>query len=239
MRATKVLLIESVRANGASFASGLQRKYDVQIVHSGKQGLLLAQTKRPDIVVLDAASMHTSGDRICARLRASLGELPIIHIRPEGMKNGHSDADVLLYPPFTYRKLVNRIERFVEDADTANNQLEAGPFALNLEQQTLVTANTENKLTPKLAALMQLFVQNQNQILNRKFIMQTVWKTDYTGDTRTLDVHVRWLRKIIEPEPRKPRYITTVRGVGYRFAIPNGAPEAPSEEAPHIPPADS
>ncbi len=231
MRATKVLLIENARNNGISFAASLKRKYHVQIANSGKQGIALALEKHPDVIVLDAASLRTSGDRICARLRSSVGQTPIIHIRPKDDSPDNNPADVLLSPPFTARKLINRIERFAISLE--GKVLEQGPFTLNLEQQTLVTPWSEKKLTPKLVTLMELFMQNQNQTLERKNIMQTVWKTDYMGDTRTLDVHIRWLRKVVEPNPRKPKYITTVRGVGYQFTIPepDEAADARSSQA--------
>ena len=139
MKTTKVLLIESARQNGtASFAVSLKRKkYDVQIVHSGKQGLIFAADQRPDVIVLDAASLRTSGDRISARLRNSLGNLPIIHIRPQECAPGFSPADVVLTPPFTARKLINRIERFV--IATEDEVLTVGPFTLSVEQNTLTT----------------------------------------------------------------------------------------------------
>jgi DNA-binding response OmpR family regulator len=155
--------------------------------------------------------MHPAARRI--------GALPIIHIRDAGSEPAPSDADVLLSLPFTARKLINRIERFAV-ASAESKVLEAGPFSLNLEQQTLTTPWNEKKLTPKLVTLMELFLENQEQTLDRKRIMQKVWNTDYIGDTRTLDVHIRWLRKVVEPDPRKPQYITTVRGKGYRFVIP-------------------
>jgi DNA-binding response OmpR family regulator len=218
MRATKVLLIESARDNSVSFAASLKRKYQVQIAHSGKQGLVMAFDRRPDVIVVDAASLRTSGDRICSKLRAALGELPIIHIRAAGTPPTPSEADVLLSLPFTSRKLINRIERFAV-ASVESKVLETGPFSLNLEHQTLTTPWSEKKLTPKLVTLMEMFMQNPEQTLGRKQIMQKVWNTDYIGDTRTLDVHIRWLRKVVEPNPRKPQYITTVRGEGYYFSF--------------------
>lgn len=112
MKTTKVLLIENASNDGVSFAAALKRKYQVQVAHSGKQGLVMAQERRPDVVVLDAPSLRTSGDRICARLRLILGETPIIHIRPSAQSADESFADVLLIPPFTARKLINRIERY-------------------------------------------------------------------------------------------------------------------------------
>ncbi len=165
--------------------------------------------------------MRTSGDRISARLRAQLGDLPIIHIRPEGAAAADNPADVILSPPFTSRKLINRVQRYIKTPEA--EVLSIGPFNLSLEQGTLTTPWGEKKLTPKLAELMELFLRDQDNTLERKHIMQTIWKTDYMGDTRTLDVHIRWLRKVVEPEPRKPKYITTVRGVGYCFKLPEGS----------------
>ncbi|NLX09070.1 MAG: response regulator transcription factor [Chloroflexi bacterium] len=217
-------MIENARSNGTSFAAALKRRYHVQVAHSGKQGLALALAARPDVIVLDAVSLRTSGDRICARLRSGLGELPIIHIRPADSPNGESVADMLLTPPFTSRKLVNRIEHFAPPATGA--LLEVGQFVLNLEQQTLTTPWCEKKLTPKLVAMAELFLRHPNEVLERRMLMQQIWKTDYMGDTRTLDVHIRWIREVMEPTPQKPQYIKTIRGVGYRFVLPDGSESA-------------
>ncbi|MBN1681417.1 MAG: response regulator transcription factor [Anaerolineae bacterium] len=218
MGAKKVLLIENARLNGTSFAAALQRKYQLEIAHSGKQGLSIAQSMQPDIVVLDAASLRTSGNRICFRLRICLGEMPIIHIRPSDAKTEESPADVLLIPPFTSRKLINRIERLVSVDE--GEVLQVGPFCLNLERHLITTPWSEKKLTPKLFALFDIFLRNPNQTLERKYLMQKVWQTDYMGDTRTLDVHIRWIRQIVEPTPGKKQYLQTVRGIGYRFDLP-------------------
>lgn len=183
----------------------------------------MARKELPTVIVLDAASLRTSGNRISFSLRAALEQMPIIHIRA-AEATGNSAADVLLVPPFTARKLTNRIDRLTVPVEGAH--LQVGPFSLNAQSQTLTTPWTEKKLTPKLVELMELFMGNLNNTLERKYIMQQVWKTDYMGDTRTLDVHIRWLRKAVEPNPRKPQYITTVRGVGYRFVVPAGADEA-------------
>lgn len=221
MRAKKVLLIENARNNGTSFAASLKRKYQVQVASSGKQGLTIALLMRPDIIVLDAASLRTSGNRICAMLRDKLTEMPIIHIQTADARTDDSSAaDVRLTLPFTSRKLINRIERFVPSVAVGGEMLEVGPFCLNSEQQTLTTPWAEKKLTPKLVALLEVFMRNPNQTLERRFIMQQVWKTDYMGDTRTLDVHIRWIREILEPVPRQTKYLKTVRGVGYRLVIP-------------------
>ncbi len=214
----KVLLIERARNNSTSFAASLRRRYEVYIVHSGKQALPMVRREHPDVIVLDAISLRTSGDRIVARLREQLGDVPIIHLRemPKGKRT--SVADVVLSPKFTSRKLINRIERFV--SAPAVDILDVGPFSLNLKQRKLISPKGETTLTPKLTLLLRMFMQHPGKTLAREELMKGVWKTAYMGDTRTLYVHVRWLRREIEPNPRKPQYIVTVRGVGYRFQLP-------------------
>ena len=226
MRA-KVLLIERVRNNSSSFAASLQRRYDVCIAHSGKQAIPLARQEHPDVIVLDAISLRTSGDRIVTRLREQLGDVPIIHLRETPKSKRTSVADVVLSPKFTARKIVNRIERFV--SIPAEDILNVGPFRLNLKQRKLNSPKGETTLTPKLARLMGMFLQNPGRTLARETLMRGVWKTAYMGDTRTLYVHVRWLRREIEPDPHKPQYIVTVRGVGYRFQLPE---EKKSDDTP-------
>jgi DNA-binding response OmpR family regulator len=218
MGTTRVLLIESARHNGGAFSASLQRKYEVSIAHTGKQGLAMALESPPNVIVLDAASLRTSGDRISMRLREQLTGTPIIHIKPQNAERGHSVAHVMLFLPFTIRKLSNRIERYAAEPE-AGKVRELGPFNLNLETRTLTTPWNEKKLTPKLVALMSLFLQHPDQTLERKHIMRQVWDTDYVEDTRTLDVHMRWLRQVVEPNPRKPKYLVTKRGVGYSFII--------------------
>ncbi len=240
----KVLLIERARNNSASFAASLRRRYEVHIAHSGKQALPLARREHPDVIVLDAISLRTSGDRIVARLREQLGDVPIIHLRETPKSKRASVADVVLSPKFTARKIINRIERFV--SPQTENILNVGPFRLNLKQRKLISPKGETTLTPKLARLMWMFLQNAGKTLDREALMRGVWKTAYMGDTRTLYVHVRWLRREIEPNPRKPQYIVTVRGVGYRFQLPddgtrpkaskaNGSPSPKNKRKPRPP----
>jgi DNA-binding response OmpR family regulator len=221
MDAPKVLLIESVRANGKSFARALRKRYDLSLAYSGKQGLVVAQELLPDVVVLDAVSMRTTGDRICHTLRAYLPDTPIIHIRvPFEGKERTSPADVFLHYPFTWRKLINRVKRFVESQDKGGEILEAGTIRLNVPKRLLTVGEKEKRLTPKLAGLAELFLKHPHAVIARKTIIQQVWNTEYMGDTRTLDVHIRWLREVLETNPSHPTVITTVRGVGYRLVPP-------------------
>jgi DNA-binding response OmpR family regulator len=162
--------------------------------------------------------MRTSGDRLCLTLRNTIRETPLIHIKPSpAAKSSASVADVLLYMPFTYRKLYNRIDRFAVNQE--GHVLSQGIFRLNTQQHILTTPNGDQKLTPKLAKLMEVLMKNVNQVVERKELIKQVWETDYMGDTRTLDVHIRWIRQAVEADPNHPQYIKTVRGKGYMLAI--------------------
>ena len=97
--------------------------------------------------------------------------------------------------------------------------LRIADWALDLDKRQVFTGNGPQRLTPQLCRLLEVFMRNHEQILSRKFLMKEVWETDYTGDTRTLEVHVCWLRKKIEEDPHNPRYLRTVRGVGYHFSV--------------------
>ncbi|MBN2472575.1 MAG: response regulator transcription factor [Anaerolineae bacterium] len=217
----KVLLIESVRANGKSFSPALAKRYDLTLAYSGKQGIVLAQDLLPDVVILDAVSMRTSGDRICHKLRGFLPDTPIIHIRPplEGAEASIA-ADVVLHQPLTWRKLVNRVKRFVAAPQKDEDLLRVGVLSLNVTKRILMVGDEEKRLTPKLVGLAEIFFKHPNTVIARKTLIQQVWKTEYMGDTRTLDVHVRWLREALEADPSHPRIITTIRGVGYRLVPP-------------------
>jgi DNA-binding response OmpR family regulator len=96
----------------------------------------------------------------------------------------------------------------------------AGDFLFELEARSVIRAGKARKLTPKAAQLLHAFVTHSGETLTRRWLMKEVWDTDYTGDTRTLDVHVRWIRVAIEHDPGSPEYLRTVRGVGYRFDAP-------------------
>jgi DNA-binding response OmpR family regulator len=120
--------------------------------------------------------------------------------------------------PFTARKVINRVVRLLDHRQ--GGVLKAGRLTLNLQTRCVSHGDVTHRLTPKQCDLLQVFMVHEGTTLTRRFLMATVWNTDYMGDTRTLDVHVRWLRERIEDNPSKPQYLRTVRGVGYRFGVP-------------------
>jgi DNA-binding response OmpR family regulator len=124
---------------------------------------------------------------------------------------------VVLHLPFTARKLLNRIIPLLPADET--QILHAGPIRLNLRLKKVRCKGREARLTPRLVRLLQILMEHSGEMLRREDLFREVWNTAYVGDTRTLDVHISWLREAIEEDPRRPRFIKTVRGVGYRLDI--------------------
>lgn len=220
MATTKILLLEVQRANSLSFAAVLEKRgYTVAVERVPQTALKRSQSISPDLVVLNAASLKTSGARICRQIKANLKTIPVVIVADKkNVPDGNCGAAATLIIPFTPRKLLNSVARLLPGDDSAS--LQVGPIKLNLAQRRISCGGREERVTPKQARLLEYFLRNPNQILTRKAIIKHVWDTDYTGDTRTLDVHMSWLRRVIEPSPRKPRYLKTLRGQGYRLDLP-------------------
>ncbi len=214
-----ILLIEGKRADRPSFFLGLSRKgYQVDTVSNGSAALAYVAEKKPQLILIDAASMRTSGKRICRSLRLAAPGVPVILIiEPEYGSADEFDADAVLLQPFTLQKLLNRI-RPLMPADE-DNMLKAGPLLLNPEQRWVRCHNRQVRLTPRLISLLKILMDHPGEVIERSHLFRQVWETAYVGDTRTLDVHVSWLRQAIEEDPRNPVLIKTVRGVGYRLDI--------------------
>ena len=217
----KVLLIEKDASTLSSFRPRLEKKgYTVSAVRSRKKALEQVGDDKPDLIILDATSPRLDGGRTCQALRQEVGEVLIILVFEEGRNSGQADADFHLTTPFTFRKLSNRIKRAVQSIEQSGETLQVGGLVLNLDRRSVSRGQEKHQLTPKELRLLEVFMRNPGRVLSRKFLMKNVWETDYVGDTRTLDVHVRWIREKIEENPSSPLYVRTVRGVGYRFEVP-------------------
>jgi DNA-binding response OmpR family regulator len=217
----KVFLIGKYVSTLRSLGPSLKKRgYIVSTVRSRKKALEQVGTDKPDLIVVDATSPRLDGGRTCQALRQKVGEVPIILISKEGSGSGRAEADFYLTAPFTFRKLANRIKRAVQSSEQSGETLQVGGLILNLDRRSVTSGKKKHQLTPKECSLLETFMRNPGKVLSRKFLMKNVWDTDYLGDTRTLDVHVRWIREKIEENPSSPVYLCTVRGVGYRFEAP-------------------
>ncbi len=170
-----------------------------------------------ELVVVNAASMRTSGVRICQSLKQARGDLPVILIVDPDKKIQKGTADVILSLPFTVQKLVNRVRPLLPG--DGKNSVQAGPIRLDVEHKRVRSLGKNARLTPRLVKLLQILIKHRGEVIERETLFKQVWDTTYTGDTRTLDVHISWLRKAIELDPDNPRFLKTIRGVGYRLDV--------------------
>jgi DNA-binding response OmpR family regulator len=215
----KILWIEGRRIVGPTFVPGLRKKgYEVETVTTGKEALSRIPDVDPDLVVLNAASMRSTGTRICQSLRDATDGVPVLVISDvEQTDPEELCANVVLCLPFTTRKLVNRIRPLLPG--DGEQVIKVGPIRLDLERKRVRCHGRQATLTPRLAYLLKILMEHPGEAMERGELFREVWNTEYTGDTRTLDVHVSWLRRAIESDPRKPKYLKTIRGVGYRLDV--------------------
>jgi DNA-binding response OmpR family regulator len=214
-----ILLIEGKRADRPSFMAGLVKKgFNVESVPNGSTALQFLEKQKPKAVIIDAASMRTTGTRICSDIHKRSKKLPLLLILPEKNNIESEDcADEILVMPFTIQKLLNRLNPYLTPSPV--KVLEAGPIKLDLDQRWVYCRGQRARLTPQLFILMEMLMRHPGMAITREELFSTLWETDYLGDTRSLDVHISWLRQAIEKDPRNPVYIRTERGVGYRLEV--------------------
>lgn len=218
MKKTTLLVIEGRHAEIPSFAGDLQKKgFDVVLVQNGSQAVSKIKQITPTIVVINAASLRSTGIRICLAVRKKDAKLPIILILEKDKPVDKDLADSILALPFTVQKLVNRIKALMPG--DGNNMVSAGPIRLDLENKRVRSLGKNTKLTPRLITLLQILMDKHGEVVERDALFKKVWETNYTGDTRTLDVHISWLRRAIELDPDNPKFLKTIRGVGYRLDV--------------------
>ncbi len=222
MQKAVILLVEGKRAGQNTAVQALEKAgYTVKLCHSGTAALTALKESSPHLIIFNAASMRTNGERTCRRLKKNSQELPIIHVRAaETPAEPEADADVYLLQPFTPRKLLNRVKDLLPIDHSVEETVRFGHISLCLSKKSVDAGKGEARLTPKLARLLEQFLRHPHQLLTRRELMRHVWNTDYIGDTRTLDVHIRWVREHIEVDPAKPKFLRTVRGKGYILSLP-------------------
>lgn len=215
----RILWVEGKRSVSPYFIPSLRTKgFEIESVSTGGEALEKLSRQKHYLVVVNAASMRTSGTRICQSLHSVAPKSPILLITDRELQEVKSSgADVILRLPFTTRKLVNRINPYLPGDD--KNCLKAGPIRLDTEKKRVYCESREANLTPRMVHILRLLMENPNQLIEREELFSEVWETQYTEDTRTLDVHISWLRKAIEDNPRDPKYLITVRSKGYLLDI--------------------
>lgn len=221
--ALRILFVEKEQSTADLLVPSLQRKgYEVELARSLRQALARVRSQRPELLIVDVASFGPNGYSVSDSIRSRLPALRTILLLEKGHASAGSTADEFMTKPYTTRGLLHRVKRL---ADTfASPELAVGSLAFDPDLRILRKGDSSAYLRPKEGALLEMFMRNPGRVLTRHEIMKLVWETDYMGDTRTLSVHIRWLRKKIEDDARHPRFLRTVRGVGYRFEVPADPP---------------
>jgi DNA-binding response OmpR family regulator len=218
MKKTTLLLVEGRNAEIPSFANDLQKKgFDIRLYQNGSQAASKLKQINPAVVVVNAASLRSTGVRICMSLRKKDQKVPIILILKKEKSVDKALADAVLALPFTVQKLVNRVKALMPG--DGNNLVSVGPIRLDVEHRRVRCLSKNTKLTPRLITLLHILMDKHGEVVERESLFKKVWETNYTGDTRTLDVHISWLRRALEVDPDNPKFLKTIRGVGYRLDV--------------------
>jgi DNA-binding response OmpR family regulator len=231
----KILIVEDEIALQETLAYNLQKQgYEVFLAGDGTTALEISRKIKPDLILLDIMLPGMDGFEVCRRLRSELST-PVLMLtarddeidRVVGLEVG---ADDYLTKPFSMRELVARVKamlrrvRIFRDELSANqigndlsSKLEFENLSIDIGRREVRLNNQVVNLKPKEYELLLYLVKHKNHVLSRDQILESVWGWEYIGDSRTVDVHVRWLREKIEAVPSSPSKIITVRGAGYRF----------------------
>ncbi len=230
-----ILVVEDEPALRDTLSYNLKKDgFTVEAVGDGRAALDSARTLRPDLIVLDIMLPEIDGFEVCRILRREMNT-PILMLtarddeidRVVGLEVG---ADDYLTKPFSMRELMARVKaqlrrsrllreelgRTIEHQN-AHEKLTFGNLVINLTRREVILNDEPLPLKPQEYELLLFFAEHRGQMLSREFILERVWGWDYVGDSRTVDVHVRWLRQKVEQDASEPQRIVTVRGGGYRF----------------------
>ena len=225
---TRVLVVEDEESFSDALSYMLRREgYEVEVAETGPDALNLFDRGGADLVLLDLMLPGLSGTEVCRELR-NRSKVPIIMVTARdtevdkvvGLELG---ADDYVTKPFSSRELIARVRAVLrrggEPEESATGTVEAGPVRVDVERHVVSVDGVQVSMPLKEFDLLELLLRNAGRVLTRGQLIDRVWGSDYVGDTKTLDVHVKRLRAKIEPDPGNPKYLVTVRGLGYKFEI--------------------
>ncbi|MDE3222362.1 MAG: response regulator transcription factor [Acidobacteriota bacterium] len=228
-RRTRVLVVEDEESFIEALTIGLDREgFDATIARDGQEALAMFEEGRFDVILLDLMLPKLSGLDVCRSVRAA-SDVPIIIVSAKGEEVDmvlmlEVGADDYVTKPYRLRELVARIRAVLRRRESPaayeeSDVLAFGPLRMELDARRCFVNDVEVKLRKKEFALLRLLLENPGRVLTRDVLIDRVWGSDYVGDTKTLDVHIKRLRSLIEEDPKNPELISTVRGVGYRFEV--------------------
>jgi len=223
---TRVLVVEDEESFSDVLSYMLRKEgFEVAVAATGPEAITEFDRSGADIVLLDLMLPGLSGTEVCRQIRQR-SSVPIIMVTA---RDGEIDkvvgleigADDYVTKPYSPRELTARIRavlrRRAEPEELLPTALEAGPVRMDVDRHTVSVGGSSVALPLKEFELLEMLLRNAGRVLTRGQLIDRIWGADYVGDTKTLDVHVKRLRAKIEPEPGNPRYLVTVRGLGYKF----------------------
>lgn len=223
---TKILVVEDEESFREAMEFMLRKEgYEVLLADDGEVAVDLFERKGADLILLDLMLPGLSGVDVCRRIRAS-SQVPIIMVTAKdsevdkvvGLEIG---ADDYVTKPFSSRELLARIKAVLRRSSELgledSRAFESGPVRIDVERHLVSVNGNPVSLPLKEFELLKLLISNAGRVLTRTQLIDRVWGSDYVGDTKTLDVHVKRLRSKIEPDPAHPKYLVTVRGLGYKY----------------------
>jgi two-component system response regulator RegX3 len=220
-----VLVVEDEESYSDALAYMLRKEgFQVAVAATGPDALAEFDRAGADIVLLDLMLPGLPGTEVCRQLR-QVSNVPVIMVSAKdaeidkvvGLELG---ADDYVTKPYSPRELVARVRAVLrrgQEVDLAPDTLESGRVRMDIERHLVTVDGEEVRLPLKEFELLEMFLRNSGRVLTRGQLIDRVWGADYVGDTKTLDVHVKRLRAKIEPDPSRPRYLVTVRGLGYKY----------------------
>lgn len=224
---TRVLVVEDEESYSDALAYMLRKEgYEVAIAADGNTAIAEFERNGADIVLLDLMLPGIPGTEVCRQIRAT-SSVPVIMVSAKddevdkvvGLELG---ADDYVTKPYSPRELVARIRAVLrrgQEPELLPDTLEAGPVRMDVERHVVTVDGVEQRLPLKEFELLEMFLRNPGRVLTRGQLIDRVWGSDYVGDTKTLDVHVKRLRAKLEPDPGTPKFLVTVRGLGYKLDL--------------------
>lgn len=225
--ANKILLVDDEANLIDPIAYNLKQKgYDTITVYDGKTAVEAFRKEQPDLVILDWTLPDVQGIEILKQIRSEQDFTPVIILTGrtakedivEGLTAG---ADDYVTKPFTWEELLARVSAVLRRAQqvsqTPGKRLRFGDLIMDTASHRVWLADKELSLSPREYALLEIFMNNPRRVYSRDDLIERVWGLDYDGDTKTVDVHICWLRQKIEEDPARPKVLQTVRGFGYRL----------------------
>lgn len=212
-----ILIVAGDKAAVASYASLFNKKeFAIRTAASGRQAIAQAKSHRVDILVVDVTT-RVNCKALCRKLKSETSA-PLIAIAASSAKLDSALTPVaIVSKPVSGKKLIARVKHAL--ANKPPRWIKLAGLTIDVEKHKVTRGSKSFELTPKEFILLNLFVAKAGQLVTRKMLMHEVWQTEYLGDTRTLDVHIRWLREKIESDASAPERLVTVRGQGYKFIV--------------------